>query len=197
VSSTWTDNDREFRALQRRTKALGRMSITIGVHGVGTDGLFDAQGKPAETQDVLDDKGGKAEIDMPQLAAIHEFGTATIPERSFVRAGIDNGRVEIGRAADRAIEGVLDGSAKRTGGAGGGMSAARAGAELVGMVAAGAIQDTIAKGIKPDLSDATKASRDRKAEHVKVDNGIAPGTYTPLRDSGQLIQSITYQVNEG
>jgi hypothetical protein len=176
---------------------------------------------------------------MPQLAAIHEFGTDKIPERSFLRAGIDGAKSEIHGVMSTGLEGILKGQA--TG---------REILTLVGIVAESAVKAKIASGIAPALAESTKIARLRMTKagrgvvnrgqraaraHVMANgSGFAKfvrgaggankfrggkwtngkgnknhekalaklqdamsGKFTPLRNTGQLIQSITFKVGRG
>lgn len=158
------DKRRKWDALRANTQQLRNLTVTIGVH---------------------DDAGahGNSAVSVAHLAAIHEFGTDRIPERSFMRATFDAKRGEYTDliktlANDVAVQGQSPELAARK----------------LGVIASNDVKRTIQDGIEPDLADATKRARDDKAAHG---GGLASmaQTYTPLIDSGQLIASITFRVD--
>lgn len=107
-----------------------------------------------------------------ELGTIHEFGApdAGIPERSFLRAGIDENKSELNTLTDKLLGQVLDGKE----------SIPRA-LGLIGQKAVAVIKNRIAEGIEPPLKTKTI---NRK------------GSSKPLVDTGQLVNSITYEVRE-
>ena len=108
---------------------------------------------------------------MVEIGGYQEFGTATIPARSFIGAWFDeNESANLAFARDLA--------AKRIGG----KLDYRRSLELMGVKAQGGIQKRIARGIEPPL----------KAETIK-----RKGSSKPLIDTGQLRSSITYRVVTG
>jgi hypothetical protein len=64
-----------------------------------------------------------------------------------------------------------------------------------GVLVLGAVRETIAAGIAPELSPTTKQRRDEKGSNsVGVASNV--GQYTPLVDTGQLWQSLVVRVGE-
>lgn len=165
--ATVTDDRRGWDALLRDFAELEDLSLTVGVHS-------DA---PKHT-----DEQGQA-INMAELAAVHEFGTSRVPERSFLRAGFDAHREETEQRVSDAVGKLLDGAFEP------GQVL-----EYAGELLLGDIRETISAKIAPDLAPATKASRDKKAGHGGGLAGLA-GSYTPLVDTGQLIGSLAYKVD--
>jgi hypothetical protein len=149
---TVIDRDLGFRALRRRVAATARERVTVGVH-----------------EDVGGEDHGEG-ITIAEIAAFHEFGTASIPERSFIRAGIDENRDRIRDLQRRLAKLVI---ANRT------RMPPRRALELLGAKIATLIRERIRASIDPPLADSTV---DRK------------GSSTPLIDTGQLIQSIAFKV---
>lgn len=111
---------------------------------------------------------GTKKLTIAEIATIHEFGTARIPERSFIRATIDQHRRAIQKRATLLGTGVL--TLKFT---------ARAALELLGMYAVGLIQQRIANRIAPPNRPSTIARK---------------GSSVPLIHRGQLRGSITYTI---
>ncbi len=112
--------------------------------------------------------GGK--ISLAQLAAIHEFGapSVNIPERSFIRGTFKESREKLEHLAERLARGILSDK----------ISVQRA-LEMLGTWAVAAIQARIRAGIPPALKAATIARK---------------GSSIPLIDTGQLLNSISYEV---
>jgi len=111
------------------------------------------------------------DISMVELGAVHEFGSldGKIPERSFIRSGVDVNESKyatgIGDAIGRSIDGTM---------------ALKTGLGRVGAVAVGDIQTRITnKDIHQDLAESTK---ERK------------GSDTALVDTGHLLKVIDWQL---
>lgn len=114
-----------------------------------------------------------------QLATIHEFGkvinqpklnrTIVIPERSFLRATIDQYREAIARRQVLLSQGFILGKFEL-----------RPAMELLGQYVVGLVKQRIANGIAPPNRPSTIARK---------------GSSKPLIDTGQLRNSITYKVD--
>ncbi len=171
---TWSDDKTKFRRLQQDIAELGTLVVTAGVHG--NTGVYE--------------KGKGELVTMPQLAAIHEFGateagkskTVTIPARSFIGSGLDAGEKDICDAIDKAMIGVVEGTRRP-----------KQVAALAGVLMEGAIKARIGEGIDPALAESTRKHRDRLAKHGGGLRKLA-GRYTPLHETGQLLQSVTHKV---
>ena len=147
-----TDTDRGAKALVVRIFDLAKRNpvITIGIH----DAPHDA--KSAAT--ILD------------VATFNEFGTARIPERSFLRAWFDAAEAGLRRDLFVLTQAVVEG--KRT---------ADQVLELLGLRSVGQIQARISASIPPPNAPSTIKKK---------------GSSTPLIDSGVLRSSVTYQVKD-
>lgn len=145
---------------------LERQQVTIGVHG------------DAGTRD------GSSQTNA-EIAAVHEFGDANIPERSFLRAGLNLAAETVPIDLAERIEAMIEGRGQTAQGI----------AKRGGVLILGAVRETIAAGIDPELSEQTKAARDAKGSNS---TGVASnvGAYTPLVDTGQLWQSLVFRVSE-
>lgn len=153
--------------IARQLRLLERKTVTIGVHGdAGT------HGNSGET--------------VASIAAQHEFGTSSVPERSFMRAGMAANGDEIADDLVKQVSKMIEGDGLQPG-----QIALRG-----GVLIQGAIRETIAAGIDPELSPTTKQRRDEKGSNS---TGVASnvGQYTPLVDTGQLWQSLVVRVGEG
>lgn len=145
-------------------RKLEKMKVTIGVHGdTGTYGT-----------------GGES---VAEVAATQEFGSGNIPERSFLRAGIDQSYQTIGPDLIEQIQGMIANTGPTP------TSIAKRGGVLI----LGAVRQVIADRIAPELAESTKQKRDEKGGNsVGVASNV--GAYTPLVDTGQLWQSLTFKV---
>lgn len=149
-----TVRDRGARALMQRVeKAAQAKGFTVGIHE-------EQAGGPKE---------GSEGLTLIEVAEIHEFGTATIPQRSFIGAYAEGKEAEaksdLRKLATAIVKGKVD---------------ADRGLDQLAQLYAGEVQQRIADGIPPGLADSTIAKK---------------GSSTPLiGPSGQLRSSITGQV---
>lgn len=114
-------------------------------------------------------------LTMVAIATIHEFGLGPAykkkgPNRSFIRAYVDEKEATLKKRLRGIGEHVLRGKSVRMG------------LEQFGLLTVGEIQQRISAGIPPALDQSTI---DRK------------GSSTPLINTGQLRSSITHQVMGG
>ena len=112
------------------------------------------------------------ELTNADLAMIHEFGSPAhnIPERSFLRKPLINNAEAVANLAKNAIGKFIAGE----------ISAAEA-LGVIGEEAKGISKEAVTNGIAPSLKPATiKRKKSSK----------------PLIDTGQLINSITYEVRK-
>lgn len=159
MSSAVSVTDHGYNALRERLERMGRTRVRVGV-------LDDAPKKKRDSEEP-------SKMSLIEVAAVHEFGApaAGIPQRSFVRATVDEKRAEIAADQERLAAAVLDGKIEP-----------EAAAELLGARVQGLIQSRIAQGIGPALAPATiKRKKSSK----------------PLIDTGQLRSSITFRVEVG
>lgn len=155
--------DRGWEDIKARMQALrgGTAEVRVGVQGA---------------QATANHQG--TALTVAQLATIHEFGktiqqprmhrTIRIPERSFLRATIDQYQEAIARRQVLLTQGYLLGK-----------FALKPALELLGQYVVGLVKQRMANGIPPPNSPWTIAKK-RSSK--------------PLIDTGQLRNSITYQV---
>lgn len=129
----------------------------------------------AEAAEIRDEQGV---ITGAVLAGVHEFGRqdGSIPERSFIRSTVDSNKKQYETLLGRMLRLTLEGK----------LTAQRA-LGLMGQRVQSDIQRSIEDGLKPDLAESTKRKRRQ---------GDGTGVFKPLLDTGQLKQSITYEVRE-
>jgi hypothetical protein len=143
------DKDRGFRALGERLRAAGERIVKVGIFGAAASA----------------DHGGLSNVD---IGTIHEFGTDDIPQRSFIRATVDESRPQIQELQRKLGRGVVKGTITEDRGLG-----------VIGAAVVGMIQKRIADRIPPPLQPETIARK---------------GSSVPLIDTGQLRQSIAWEV---
>lgn len=146
------DLDRGYRKLLVKLTGKKPKKLTVGVHA--------SEGK--------EDHGGPSLI---QVATWNEYGTDTIPERSFIRAWFDENEA----AAKQTLTRLLKQAAK-------GKITFQVAAERFGLWCVGQIQKRIAVGIEPSNAESTIQRK---------------GSSKPLIDTGQLRSSIAYAIDGG
>lgn len=137
---------RRWREIQRKIGKMGESYVKVG---------------------VLADKGGAAEIapgfTLVDVANAHEFGTDTLPERSFLRRTVAEKQSEIAAFTAKLGEQIVAGR----------LTEVRA-LELLGAMTAGKVKEFIVSGaVTPDITDATKARK--QSTKVLVDTGALVG----------------------
>ena len=75
----------DFQRLQKACKAMEGKKIIVGIVGDGVD------------SEVL------------KIAHAHEYGTETLPERSFIRASFDQDQAKLGAIVSEQVGKVIDG----------------------------------------------------------------------------------------
>lgn len=147
------------------------MKVTVNsTGGKGIKKLFSRLEKGTVDVGILAGEGKHedSELTVAQVGFYNEFGTSTIPERSFIRSTIEGDRKDIKKVAKAQYKKVLNGKTTVEDGLG-----------ILGAFTAGLIQEKFTNNNWPSNSSATIAIK---------------GSSTPLIDSGQLRQSISYQV---
>ncbi len=147
MSVTIVDKDNGYKHLLVTVRKMHGTSVKVGVSDaphVGTPGMTIAD-----------------------IGAIHEFGGGTVPQRSFLRAWVDEHRSEWFSWLRRGIVGALFGRTQSW-------------ADDYGKYAVAGVRAKILSNIPPPLADET-ARR-------KQGNDIA------LVDTGQLLEGIEYEV---
>lgn len=115
-----------------------------------------------------DNEREDGEITNVELGTIHEFGLSSMPERSFIRATLDAERSQINALTDKIYKRFLREKISASRGLG------LIGADVVGRIQQFITDDKVKpKTIKPEASDPTT-----------------------LIDTGQLRQSITFEVRK-
>ena len=156
AKTTIVDRDRGWKSLMRKITDLvsQRRELVVGV-----------------TSDRYVDGNSVAEI-----AMIHEFGTATVPQRSFIRSTLDKHGLTYSKQLAEGVQAAIVDAVN------GKLDTDQKALNRLGMRIKGDIQKRIAQGISPPNAPATIARK---------------GSSTPLIDSGQLRASITYELRKG
>jgi phage gpG-like protein len=167
AKNTFTDRDKGFKKLFAKFEAE-KGKAAVFVGFLRSSGVY--QPKPKSSAP----KNPPKPITIAQIAAIHEFGSkdGTIPERSFMRSAIDANKKQIEKLLKKLLLAVLEGKQTR-----------KVALGLVGEFVSSKMKKRITDGLKPALKAAT----------VKRKKGKS----TPLIDTGQLINSIDWEVQEG
>ena len=174
------DIDLGFESAIARIERLDNVGVKVGIPGSAGDhkpkehkprtGAAKAGLKKTKPAAGAAHEGTAAPQTVAEIAAHHEFGApeARIPQRSFIRAGIDGAQSEIATAIEELTKKVIDGA----------MSAQTAAARL-GLVGVRAVQRKLIDGPFVPLSPKT----------IK-----AKGSSRPLIDTGQMRRSVMHEV---
>lgn len=151
---TTTVKKDELTRILKEIKGFAKSYVTIGLHeGAGN---YPGAGAPS----------------VVEVGLWNEFGTATSPERSWLRSVIDESEAILNKWRDEAISNIV---LK-------GWSVEKA-LEMMGLRIQILIQNKIKSNIPPVNAPSTLAA--------KKAHGVAPNT---LIDSGLMLRSVTYEV---
>lgn len=145
------DNDLGMQRIKKEFASLGKHEVTIGIHGKDSKPY---DGKKTTTA---------------QVAAANEFGTETIPERSFLRSTVAENESKYIKLDERLIGLIIDGKLDT-----------KQASEVLGQQVKKDVQQKIVDLRTPPNSPKTIAAK---------------GSSNPLIDTGQMRQSIDYVVN--
>lgn len=153
------DIDLGWKEIQERFGLADQSYTNVGVIGPEAEGPHD---------------GDPEGLSLAEIAAIHEYGSedGTIPERSFIRDGIDQNMDRINAVKEAVAKVVFEAK---------GMPI-RTGLALIGLEAVRLIRDRIREGIPPPLAESTMRRRE----------ALGDSHPRPLIDTGQLINAITH-----
>jgi hypothetical protein len=140
------------RTSQRPIAFPDSITITVGVHG--DDG--------AERHRAANDTG--AALTVADIATFHEFGTATIPQRSFIRAWYDEDKDFIAATLQKQMGLVVAGKIT-----------SEVASERIALAFEGRVKQRISRGIPPPNAPSTIAAK---------------GSSKPLIDTGQLRAAV-------
>lgn len=150
----FSDKNRGYKELLHRMSLAGIRSKRVAV------GVLGAKASASHG-------GGMTNVD---VATIHEFGApgANIPERSFIRAGVDEKLITIRKTMVRLSKSYITGKVDLDQTLG-----------IIGQQVVGVIQAKIASNVPPPL--AAETIRRKRSSRALI-------------DTGQLRQSISYEV---
>lgn len=139
--------------------------------------------------------GPEARTDTPNgignaaLGYIHETGMPeqNIPARPFLAPGVEKVKVEITKRLKDAATAAMAGKKE----------VVQKNLHAVGLIAQASVRNTIAQGIPPPLSQRTVDARRRRTKGSSYRRKASgPASTTPLYDTGQLVQSISYVIRK-
>ena len=177
------DTDLGYKKLMRELKKAENLTVAIGV-----------QGKQAAASSYKD-----TEATNLQIAATHELGDPSrkIPKRSFLQDTLEFKQNEYKALTTVLLAKVVDSKGKYT---------ARKALSLLGARVRADARERIVRGIPPELAESTirwRAGKNRrvgalvKRERKKgAKLADLAGSFTPLKDTGTLIRSITWKVRK-
>jgi hypothetical protein len=115
---------------------------------------------------------GDADLTLAQLGMIHEYGApaAHIPERPFLRPALRNGQPQLARASGKLLFEVQNGTLTKF-----------AALSRLGLLGVRLVQENIVHGEFTPLKPATIKRK---------------GSSKPLIDTGQMMQSVTYAIEQ-
>lgn len=156
---------------------LPRMLRILSEYGKLANKPYVKVGYPAENSETSapkkmnldgDNKGfASAALNLIDVVIWMEFGTRAVPERSWIRSTHDEIKDEMREFISELVGKIHDGS----------MTVERA-LDLIALKAIAAMKDKIRKGIDPALALSTIAKK---------------GSSTPLIDTGQLLNGMTFK----
>lgn len=150
------DHDHGWEAMQRLLAEIGEMEVVVGIHA---------------------DEASEIKV----RAAANEYGTARIPERSFLRSTFDEQAGKLREAANRTINLILSGKYPVDTGLG-----------RFGQFAESLVRSKVESNIPPPNAPATVKAKARQYKGKKRQAVIA-GNKT-LIDTGAMLQAIRYSV---
>lgn len=174
MSSKVTDKDNGARELLAKVRELAagrkvRVGILADAPKDDAPGQRGKHSKKVRIREKVARAGAARQLSLLEVALVHEFGGGHVPQRSFIRATIDEKRTEILALQKHLALQVLRGKIDPT------QALNALGAKVAAMC-----QARIVAGIAPPLAASTLRRKKRKT--------------TPLVLTGQLKSSITYAV---
>lgn len=140
-----------------------QVTITVGIHADEGDAMH--AGAVFAEDGALEPSG---DLTVADVATFHEFGTRTIPQRSFIRAWFDENQAFIAETLQKQFAQVANG--KRP---------VEQAAERCALAFEGSVKQRISRGIPPPLAASTIARK---------------GSSKPLIDTGQLRNAVRGKV---
>ncbi len=169
-----TDRDTGWNALKETLRSLR------GGDSYAKVGLL---GEKAAAVEHEAEEGVAAEVmTNVKLAAIHEFGTEHVPERSFIRSTFDTHREEYLGILRKLVPAIYEGK-----------TSAQHVLNIIGMKMKWDMKNAILEGsgISPPLAPSTIKAKQKKGRWRKTPAKDAP---RPLVDTGRLVAAIDHGV---
>lgn len=161
----WTTKKNKFPEMERSVAELNGKHVNVGVSGAGNGYLA-----------KIHEYGCKIKVTDKMRAYLHSQGLhlkadteyITIPERAFLRNGFDTNKDSVMKDAEQVLPSVLDGSL-----------ATDEFLKMIGIILSSDIKDYAQQLDSPPLHPFTVKQK---------------GSTNPLVDTGDMIESITYEV---
>lgn len=153
-----TTRDRGAKAFYKNVDAMKRNKAYVKI------GFLESRSEAKEGRD-----GEATGLTVAQVAAFHEFGTDTVPQRSFMRSTMKQQRTAINAMVKRWKPRMLE------------PAAVRRSLSVIGEFIQGQMQRKIQTG-------------DPKWKELRDKTIAAKKSSRPLIDTGQMVQSIRYEV---
>lgn len=162
----WKTKKNLLPTMEAAVKSLNGRKVTVGISGA--DNAYLA---------MIHEYGCKIQVTDKMRAYLHQHGlhlkdnttVITIPERSFLRNGYDENRAQVLSSARTALDAVMVGEMEP-----------EKYLEMIGLLLSSAIKDYAVSLNTPPNHPYTVAQK---------------GSSNPLVDTGDMIESITYEVS--
>ena len=132
---------------------------------------------------IQSNAGENGGVSIAEYAAFNEFGTRTIPERPFMRKTFDDNISNWNALTERLLKGILDNKID-----------VKSAFELLGEKTQNDMKDTITSGNFEKNSDITINGGWMKSPSGKTFYVKGKGDKRPLIDTGTMLNSIRYEV---
>lgn len=165
--------------IEKALKALSNTSVLVGIPS-------DDERQPGE---LGSETRVQSAIGNAALAYIHENGSPAqnIPARPFFQPGVNESKDRWASYLEQAGAKAFEGNA----------TAMDRALHAAGMTAVAAVKNRIAAGIPPPLAQSTVDARRKRSKGSSYRRKAATAAdTTPLIDTGQMINSITYVIRK-
>lgn len=187
--ATVIDRDLGWDYIKAQAKELAKKpGVVVGIRGTNAD----------DKKTFISEDGGKAQNvggpTLAEIATVHEYGSPSkgIPERSYLRSTVDKNLSSYRQILEQLKLQIFNPKVNVT---------VKNALLILGAKIKLDVQATIRAGIPPAWADSTREARIRRAnpegDFSIGKDGIKNATIiaeTPLIDTGQLVNGITYAV---
>lgn len=177
-------------AFLRAIRALADRRVMVGVPSDEEQPHLAASGTAPSPNERTDDQGNTSPVTNALIGYVHENGEPSlgIPARPHLVPGVTNARERLVSRFQRAGQAVLRGD----------LDAADRYLNAAGIEAVSSVKRVIQEGIPPPLKPATIARRRVRSKGSSYRRqATTADDVTPLIDTAQYINSISYVVRKG